>query len=42
MTNNLDTLSLDNLINPNVNDETNFEAVIVIIPPGAQNDNIFI
>jgi len=41
MTNNLDTLSLDNLINPNLNDETNFEPVIVIIPPGAQTDNIF-
>ena len=42
MTNNLDTLSLDDLINPNVlNDETNFEPVIVIIPPGAQTDNIF-
>ena len=37
MTNNLDTLSLDNLINPNVNDEP----VIVIIPTGAQTDNLF-
>ena len=42
MTNNLDTLSLDNLINPNIlNDETNLAPVIVIIPPGAQTDNIF-
>ena len=38
MTNNLDTLSLDNLINPNV---LNDEPVIVIIPPGSQTDNIF-
>ena len=38
MTNNLDTLSLDNLINPNV---LNDEPVIVIIPPGSQTDKIF-
>jgi len=35
MTNNLDTLSLDNLINPNL---LNDEPVIVIIPPGSQTD----